>query len=746
MTSLSGFDKKKIDTIINTFKKSGREAFLEPEGLELLGAMGFKTPEYSFVKGSSDLANNKLPIGQRIVVKVVSPEILHKSDVGGVHIIGNNMDAISSTISGMEERFKDQKIEGFIICECVNFESELGNEILIGLRNTNDYGPILTFGFGGIYTEFLSANFEIDKNISIISPENSEKKVIEKSISSTALSDIITKSFRGKKARVSVSDLSEIIIKFIEFSKIYLPAEISEFEVNPFVIINNEIVALDVLIKKSTEETQLKKERPTHKIKQLLEPKSAAIVGVSEKMNIGHIILNNFIKEGFSKKDIFIVKDGTENIEGCKCYPDIKDLPSKVDIFILCTPAATIPEIITELISHQKAESIVVIPGGLEEKEGSGEIVKKMNYEIEKSRESEWKGPVINGGNCLGIISRPGKYDTMFIPDYKKTEIVGSVSPLAFISQSGAFAVSRLNKLVGLNPKFSITIGNQMDLTLGDYLNYLKDDPDIQVYAIYLEGFKPQDGKKFIKAAREIIKKGKQIVFYCSGKTAEGAKAMASHTASIAGDYMVTKKLCKDLGVVLADNFADFEDLTRLFVCLQDKKVSGKKLGVVSNAGCECVAASDNLETFNLAMFTNKTNDKLEKIFKEARIDAIVDLHNPVDLTPMAGDKPYEETIKFVMEDENVDVGLIACIPLAPTINALPKSDKHREDYLKETSIVQRMIKLNKSLNKAWVAVIDAGPLFDPMERLFVENEIPTFRTIDRAIKLFNIYCESKLR
>jgi acyl-CoA synthetase (NDP forming) len=283
-----------------------------------------------------------------------------------------------------------------------------------------------------------------------------------------------------------------------------------------------------------------------------------------------------------------------------------------------------------------------------------------------------------------------------------------------------------------------------MDLTLGDYLTYLKDDKDIEVFSIYLEGFKPLDGAKFLKAAKEITESGRSIIFYSSGKTAEGAKAMASHTASIAGDYAVTRELCERAGIVLADNFEDFEDLTRTFVFLKDKTVSGNRLGVVSNAGCECVAASDNLGEFKLSEFTADTNGRLENVFKEARIDAIVDVHNPVDLTPMAGDAAYEETIRTVMNDKNVDFGVMACIPLAPTLNALEKAEGHREDLMSDKSVVQRMMKLHKELKKAWVAVVDAGPLFDPMVRLFEENGIPTFRTIDKALRLSNLFLKYK--
>ena len=741
-------DYSKINKILNNAKKEGRKVLLETEGLDILKAMDIAVPNYFFLHSCNDVAKltlKELPSTDKIVLKVVSPEILHKSDVGGVKIIDNNLELLCAAVSEMKKNLSNKDIRGFIISEFVESSCSLGSELLIGLRETQDFGPVLTFGPGGIYTEFLAKNFNEGHNVAIISPSLTDSNGVKKAINDVAITSIIAKKFRGQELVISEQTIAQVIEKFLIFAKEFIPAQISEFEVNPFIVNGGKLIALDALIRLSDGVVTGQKEKPIKKIKNLLEPKSAAIIGVSEKMNVGHIILNNFIKEGFNKKRLYVIKEGSETIEGCKCVSDIGMLPERVDLFVICTPASTIPEVITEIIEKEKAESIVVIPGGLEEKQGSGKIVSKMKEVILSSRKSKWQGPVINGGNCLGIISRPGKYDNMFIPDYKKTKVSDKVSPLAFISQSGAFAVSRLNKLAGINPKFSITIGNQMDLTLGDYLTYLKDDSEIKVFSIYLEGFKPLDGLKFLKAAKEITGSGRKIIFYTSGKTSEGAKAMASHTASIAGDYSVTKELAKRAGVVLAETFEDFEDLTRLFVYLEKREVRGRSLGVVSNAGCECVAASDNLKGFKLASFTEASNQKLSEIFKTCKIDSIVDLHNPIDLTPMAGDKAYEDTARIVLEDLNVDVAVIACIPLAPTLNALEKAQGHGEDYLSETSVVQRLLKVHRETNKPWVAVVDAGSLFDPMVKLFNENGIPTLRTIDRALKLFDIYCESQL-
>jgi acyl-CoA synthetase (NDP forming) len=182
--------------------------------------------------------------------------------------------------------------------------------------------------------------------------------------------------------------------------------------------------------------------------------------------------------------------------------PDVASLPEKVDLFVLVIPAAQAPACIAELAELDKAESVIVIPGGLEEKSGTEALVARMRAALDASRAGLSRGPLLNGGNCLGIRSVPGKYNTLFIPDYKLPMPTGDVAPVALVSQSGAFAICRVSKHPDLNLKYVITCGNQMDVTIGDYLERLAGDAAIELFAVYVEGFKPLDGLKVLRAVR----------------------------------------------------------------------------------------------------------------------------------------------------------------------------------------------------------------------------------------------------
>jgi acyl-CoA synthetase (NDP forming) len=334
----------------------------------------------------------------------------------------------------------------------------------------------------------------------------------------------------------------------------------------------------------------------------------------------------------------------------------------------------------------------------------------------------------------------------MFIPEYKLPVPAGQVSPVAFVSQSGAFAVSRMSKLGRLNPKFAITLGNQMDLTVGDYLAYLAGDPTLEIFAVYVEGFKELDGLAFLRAAREITASGRVVLLYRAGRTAAGAKASASHTASIAGDYTVTRELATAAGVVVAESLAEFEDLVRVFTLLRDKRADGNRLGAISNAGFECVAIADTLGQLELPSFDEPTAARLEAIYREAKIDQVVDVHNPIDLTPMAGDAVYEQVIRAVLESDGIDVGLVGLVPLTVAMNTLPAGEGHREDLTRPDGTALRLARLKAELPKAWVAVVDAGSLYDPLVEMLERHGVPTFRTADAALRILNTFVAARAR
>ncbi len=732
-----------IGGVFERVRTEGRTTLLEPEGYAVARHLRIATPAHVFVPGSLEAERADLtPIATGLVVlKVISPEILHKSDVGGVRKVPNNRDAIVEAIGQMEQRLAGHTIAGFTINEFVPHSEALGGQLLIGMRWTPDFGPVVALGPGGVHTEWLSEHLEHGRSAVVLAPGLMDSGRLESLLKGRALTDLVTGQARGGTGHFEWAALLDLVQRCMQFARSTEAEQLEEFEINPLVPSARGPMALDVLARLRADAAEPLAPRPLQKLKSLLEPKSIAIMGVSDRQNPGRTILQNTLREGFPPESLHIVKPNADEIDGVRCYPDLASLPEAVDLLVLSIAARQVPDTVDEVTVSQRAESIIVIPGGLGERSGTIDLADRIVETLASSRATDWQGPVVNGGNCLGVISRPGRYDTTFIPEHKLPERPPETAPVALISQSGAFAVSRLSKLLGLNPRYSISVGNQVDVTVGDYLTHLKDDPEIKVFACYVEGFRPLDGRRWLAAAREITESGRHVILYRAGRTSAGTQATASHTAAIAGDYTVARDLAEAAGVVVADSLADFDDLVRLFCYLRRKTVGGWRLGAVSNAGFECVAIADNLGRFELAPLTDATVSRIETVLDTCRLNGVVEAQNPVDLTPIMSDEGYGEVVRAVFSDDTVDVGVVGCVPLTGALNTLEAAAHHTEDIGGDRSIVRYLEEMGRETGKAWVAVVDAGPLYDAMATRLQEHGVPTFRTADRALRLFEIYC-----
>lgn len=742
---MSGAATLTIESIVALARLENRDVLLEHEGYELLQSIGIAVPAFRFISNPDEAGCVADFTSEMVVVKVVSSKLLHKTDVGGVAIVPREASAVALAIEDMQSRLEDNPIAGYLVCEYVPHETAFGSELLLGIRWTDDFGPIVVLGPGGTGAEFFASSLKEGRDLAVMSPACASETLLDSALSGKVVASMITGEVRGGKKLIGRPQIHALLQKMLNFASLHVPRLICEMEINPLVFTDRGPVALDVLCKLGGPRSAVYPARPHEKIERLLKPGSIAVLGVSEKMNPGHIILNNVLRSGFSQERVYVIKPGKDFMEGCRCVKDLASLPEPVDLLILCIDSPRVPEVIEEVVEHGRAKSVILISGGLGERQGSGTLEQRVRTVLSMSRTDEDRGPVLNGGNCLGVRSLPGRYDTLFIPSYKLPFPDVSPSPVAFISQSGALLAAKAGKLSAINPRYLISVGNQTDLTIGDYLSYLKDDPEIEVFACYVEGFRPLDGLQWLEAAREITASGRTVLLYRAGRTPIGTQATASHTASVAGDYAVCRELAQQAGVIVTDSHADFEDLTRLFCQLRGKNVSGWRLGALSNAGFEAVALADHVGRFVPASFSEKTNATLGDVLNRYRISNVVDVRNPLDVTPIVDDEGYEAVIDAVMQDENVDIGIIGCVPLTGCLNTLAPGEGHAENLRNDSSIVRRMIRLKESLPKAWVAVVDGGPLYDPMVALLEAGGVPTFRTADRAVRMLETYCRRRL-
>ena len=723
-------------------RADGRGYLSESEGFHILGELGFGVPRFEWAAGPEDVTGDLLAEipGDHVVVKADVPDLLHKSDEGALAIVNKHPREVCGAMAAMRDRLVGRGLAGFNIFEYVAHPEALERQWFLGCRWTEDFGPVVSLGPGGLHAEFLSKNLIPECATTVCSPEFGDSEILDRALGRLSLLGLATEPFRGRPPIVSGRDVRELLERLFELARRFMPEWIEELEINPLVLSGRGPVALDVLVKVGREVMPPEPDRPLARIKNLLAPQSIAVMGASHRMNAGHIILNNILSAGFDPSRLYVIKPGAETLEGCRCVPTVSSLPEPVDLLVASVAARSIPEVVAEVVTEKQAQSVIAIPGGLGERRGSEGIAVAVHSLLRASRSTEWGGPVINGGNCLGVRSVPGKYDTLFIPRNRLPAPRGASRPLAVVAQSGAFAVTRASKYVNWNPRYMITVGNQTDLTVGDYLTYLKDDPEIDVFACYVEGFKPLDGLRWLKAAAEIVASGRTVVLYRAGRTPAGVSASSSHTAVIAGDYVVTRELAESVGVLVAGSLGEFDDLVRLAFLLGKRSV-GPRLGAVSNAGFECVAVADNLGAFTLAEFTAETRRRIHEQMIRSEVDALVEVQNPLDVTPMAGDHTFGEAVRAVLLDPGVDVAVVGCVPLTPALETMPRAGAWAE-----TSVVANLAALQRLTDKAWVAVIDGGRLYDPMAGYLGARDIPVFRDMDRAMRRLNRYCEARRR
>ena len=630
-------------------------------------------------------------------------------------------------------------------------------ELFVGIRSTEEFGPIISAGLGGVEMELLARQTRKGAAVAIAPTGTVDGEQFFQLFRSTLSYDRLSGAMRGSRRLLDDAILIECFQAFIDLANHFSAMNpdaafhLEEVEVNPYAASGGRMAPLDGLCR-FRPAVPRHQPRPIDKIGSLLKPQSAAIMGVSEgSRNMGRIILGNILAAGFDRDSVHVVHPTASEIDGVPCVAGVSDLPDKVDLFVVAVGADQVSLVIDDLIEHDKADAVILIPGGLGEKEGSQDLEADLRDRIREAHRREGGGPLFLGGNSLGVISHPGRYDTMFIPDSKLPKSRGThTRKFCFISQSGAFIISTLSDEPWLDPAYALSIGNQIDLTAGDLLAYIKDDPEIEVFAVYIEGFRTHDGHAFAAAVKETVALGKDVVFYKAGRTSEGRSATAGHTASVAGDYAVCENAIAQAGAFVASDFGEFSDLLRITLPLRGKSAFGNRLAAVSNAGYESVGMADSIRSNGaelvLPAFQAPTEEALAKILSDNRLDGLVDVKNPFDVTPMAGDTAYADLIVEVLADPSVDAAVVGIVPLTPALQTLAPGEGHHESILDPGSIAQLLPGAAAASAKPVVAVVDSGVLFDPLVEALRTGGLPVFRSADRAVRALCKWVDVKSR
>jgi len=371
----------------------------------------------------------------------------------------------------------------------------------------------------------------------------------------------------------------------------------------------------------------------------LLSPKTVCVVGVSRKENsVGFAVLRNMVFSGF-KGIIYPVNPFTDSILGLKVYKSIKDLPETPDLAVILVKAEIVPEVLLEC-AEKGIKYAIIISAGFRETGKEGEMLEERVKKISIER-----GIRVLGPNCIGVMNTDPSvlFTTNFASDMPLNGKVG------FISQSGAICVAILDfaKTRGIGFSKVISMGNKVDIDEVELLEYLANDEETRVIIMYIEELK--EGKKFIEVARR-VSKNKPIFALKAGVSPEGARAVSSHTGSLAGSPEVYKAVFKQAGVITVETPLELFEYASLLASQPYPK--GNRVGIVTNAGGPGIVATDACIEYGLKVeeISQDTKDKIKPF-----VSPHASLKNPVDLLAEADAEKFEAAIKALYEDENID-------------------------------------------------------------------------------------------
>lgn len=450
-------------------------------------------------------------------------------------------------------------------------------------------------------------------------------------------------------------------------------------------------------------------------LEKIFNPKTIAVIGASDKKGgVGYALFKNLIGSNY-KGIVYPVNIKRESVQSVKAYPSVKDIPDNIDLAIIATPAATVPQILVEC-GQAHIEGAMIISAGFKEAGEAGEKLSEQILEMARKYKIRVIGP-----NCLGFIKPSLHLNASFA---NKTALPGKI---AFISQSGALCTAILDWSVKNNVGFShfVSIGEMIDVGFHDLIDYFAQDKKTSSILIYMESL--ANARKFMSAARACVR-NKPIILLKAGKSEEGAKAAKSHTGSLAGNDAVFNAAFERAGIIRVETIIDLFHSAKT-LAMQSRPL-GNRMAVITNAGGPGVLAVDTLMSLGgkLADLSKSTVNKLNKFLPSAWSHG-----NPIDILGDADRERYGSALSACLADGNIDAILVILTPQAMT----------------DPSAVAREVVLlcgeNNNMKKTVLASWMGGDSVAEGRKILEDGNIPIYRAPEEAIKCFSyVYSYSK--
>jgi len=683
-------DKQKIQNIVES-SKGNPKVITEESSKEILSEYGIKVPHYALVTNTDDAARKSKEIGFPLVAKIVSADILHKTEVGGVKVGLNSEDEVKKAFDDMFYRLKEKfDVKGVLLEKMV----PNGVELIIGLQNDSQFGPSIMVGLGGIYTElFKDVSFRV-----LPITKNDALKMLE----SLRGRDIL-RGFRGSKP-INMDMLSEAIVN-IGTLGVDMAGKYESIDFNPVVLYPDGYFVVDakIILKEKSSDDAISRANPDSSHMDLFfNAKSVALIGASpEPGKIGNSVMESLAKHDYKGKVYPVNAKGYSEIMGVKAYKNILEIKDPIDVVIETVDLKFVPDLLTEC-GKKNIHNMVIISGGGKELGGERAAIEKRIQDLSRQLNIRIIGP-----NCIGIFNGENRLDCAFQGHLRMLR--PKQGNVAFLSQSGTVGIAFMETSDAFGLSKMISYGNRSDVDEADMIHYLAQDPNTNVIGLYVEGL--GDGRKFMNAAKDVIKQyQKPIVVFKNGRSTKGAKQAASHTGSLGGSFAVISGAFEQTGIISLDSY---EELTSALKALTWQPVpKGNKIAMVTNGAGPIIAAIDNFERLNLELA--QLSDQTIKSFKE-HYPATYVIGNPCDVTGSATADDYRFAIQSFLDDPIVDIVMPWFV--------------FQDDPLEE-KIVDILADFQKQKKKPILVGAMGGPFTEEISKKIEAFNIPVYHSV----------------
>jgi acetyl coenzyme A synthetase (ADP forming)-like protein len=618
--------KATVRAILDAIKAEGRDSLTAPEGKLVCDAYGISVPKEGVAHSADEAASLAAGMG-KAVLKIVSPDILHKTEAGGV-IVGlstpEDIRAGYDTILKNAKAYKaDAKIVGVQVQQMVGG----GQEVIVGAVTDPSFGKLVAFGMGGVLVEVL-------KDITFrLAPATQDDAL---SMLDGIQAAEMLKGVRGSDP-VSREALSTLIVRVSQLISDF--PEISEMDLNPVFASKDGAIAADVRIVVDFNPAPAR-HRPAHDdivraMNKIMRPDSVAVIGASaEDGKIGNSVMKNLINGGYQGK-IFPIHPKATEILGYKAYKSVKDVADAIDVAVFAIPAKFVAGALIECGEKHIAGAVLIPSGFAETGNEAGQL---EIQEIGRKYNIRLMGP-----NIYGFYYTPKNLCATFCTAY---DVKGHA---ALSSQSGGIgmAIIGFSRSAKMGVSAIVGLGNKSDIDEDDLLTFFEQDDETHVIAQHCEDLK--DGRAFAEVAARVSKK-KPIIMLKAGRTSAGALAASSHTGALAGNDKVYEDVLKQCGVIRARSLRDMLEFTRGVPVLPTPK--GENVVIITGAGGSGVLLSDACVDNGLTLLRPMPDD-LDAAFRKF-IPPFGAAGNPVDITGGEPPMTYANTVRLGLEDDRI--------------------------------------------------------------------------------------------